>query len=83
MASATALLRARAFSANVFTALDFGVHGMGGLGRVWYPGERSATWHRSRGAGLWLHIPTIDRTLSVTFVRGDRLRTYVDFGWIF
>jgi hypothetical protein len=83
MASATALLRARALSFEVKTAFDFGIHGVTGVGRVWYPGELSATWHRAAGAGIWLHVPAIARTASITFVRGSHLRTYIDFGLMF
>ncbi len=80
MASAYVLLRAKALS--VFK-LDLGVHGLSGIGRVWEDGEESSTWHRSSGAGMWLHLPSVKKTISVTFVKGEQKRTYFDFGFIF
>ena len=80
MASGTAVLRLKAFS---LMKIDMGVHGLSAIGRVWQPGEESTTWHTSSGYGAWFQLPSIDKTLSVTFAKGDRQRIYFDFGVVF
>jgi hypothetical protein len=80
MASGAALLRLKAFS---LFKLDFGVHGLAGVGRVWLDGEDSDTWHSTTGGGGWIHVPLINKTISVTLANGSKQRMYVDFGFIF
>ena len=83
MVSGSALLRARVFSAKLLTDMDFGAHGVTSAGRVWLDGEESSTWHRANGYGIWIHLPAIGRTLSITQAHGNKTRTYLDFGFIF
>lgn len=83
-ASVTGLLRMKMFDIDFLTNLALGIHGVSTTGRVWYDGERSSRWHAGSGGGLWVRIPTIERVVSVTAVRGDiSTRVYIDFGMLF
>ena len=39
---------------NPFTPLKYGLFAGFDYGRVWFPGERSHSWHTSYGGGIWL-----------------------------
>ncbi|HZD06326.1 MAG TPA: BamA/TamA family outer membrane protein, partial [Longimicrobiales bacterium] len=83
-ASATALARVKLFEPRLVTDLQLGLHAIGAVGRVWYDGDPSTRWHVGKGGGVWLRLPSIDRTVSVSFVTGDKgVRAYLDFGFLF
>ncbi|MBI4503842.1 MAG: hypothetical protein HY700_22105 [Gemmatimonadetes bacterium] len=71
----------RLFLAKVFLLLpaNFGIFGLGDIGRVYLRGESSDTWHRSVGGGIWLAFLGRGNTLSVALAR-SRERTGVYFG---
>ena len=80
----TALLRLTLLRPHVFTNLELGVHGIGSLGRVWYEGETSNRWHDGFGGGIWLRVPSLDRGVGFSAVKGDvGVRYYLDFGLLF
>lgn len=84
MASAASLLRLRLAEVDRFSGLDVGVHGLATTGRVWYPGEESDLWHTAVGGGLWVHLQSLGRTVSLTLADSEEeLRYYLDFGFIF
>ncbi len=46
-------LRLRLGRATLILPAHFGIFGLFDVGRVWYPGEESDTWHTSYGGGIW------------------------------
>lgn len=83
-ASATALLRWKVLEPTVLTELQIGLHGVATGGRVWFDEPSSAGWHTAAGGGLWLRLPSVDRAVGLTFMRGDEgVRAYLDFGFLF
>jgi hypothetical protein len=83
-ASATALARVKLLEPTILTDLHLGVHAIGTAGRVWYRDEGANDWHLGSGGGLWIYLPSIDRTVSLSVVVGDTgPRTYLDFGFLF
>jgi hypothetical protein len=83
-ASATALARIKLLEPTIVTDLQLGVHAIGTVGRVWYRDDAANDWHVASGGGLWLRLPSIDRTVSLSVVTGDTgARTYLDFGFLF
>lgn len=83
--AAGTLLRWGIASAHVGTDLRLGVHGMGTVGRVWLDGESSARWHPSFGGGAWVNLPSLGRTVSLTFMHGEggSSALYLDMGFLF
>ena len=47
-------LRLRLGRLTLILPAHFGVFGLFDVGRVWYQGEESDTWHTSYGGGVWL-----------------------------
>jgi hypothetical protein len=82
--SGSGLFRLKLLEPHVLTDLHLGAHGLATAGRVWSHVPETETWHTAFGGGLWIHIPSIDRTVSFTAVQGDTgPRLYLDFGLIF
>ncbi len=82
--TATALLRVTLLRPHWFTQLELGLQGIASVGRVWYEAEPSDRWHDGFGGGLWLRVPSLDRGVSLSAVRGDEdVRLYLDFGMLF
>lgn len=81
----SALLRVRVAPVHVIADLNLGVHGLAAAGRVWQPGEDSGAWHPAFGGGLWINVPELERTVSLTYVRGTggSGALYADLGFIF
>jgi outer membrane protein assembly factor BamA len=50
---------------------DFGVFGLGDVGRVFLDGESSDTWHTGVGGGLWFAFLDPGNTLTLSLARGD------------
>jgi len=81
----TALLRWRVVPVRVVADLNIGVHGVAAVGRVWHRDEDSDAWHPAFGGGLWINVPELERTLSLTYVRGTggSGALYADLGFLF
>ena len=50
---------------------DFGVFGLGDIGRVYLDGESSDRWHGAAGGGIWLSFLGRANTLSAALARGE------------
>ncbi|MEJ2539150.1 MAG: hypothetical protein P8188_04160 [Gemmatimonadota bacterium] len=82
--TASALLRLSVLRAHLVTDVELGVQGIGSVGRVWYEAESSTRWHDGFGGGVWLRIPSLDRGVGLSAVKGDEgIRYYLDFGLLF
>jgi len=83
--SGAALLRWRVAPVHVVADLDVGVHGMAAVGRVWLGGEESDRWHPAFGGGIWINVRELERTISLTYMRGrgGSGALYVDLGFMF
>jgi hypothetical protein len=76
----------RLYLSRFFLALpgEWGLFGFGDVGRVWYEGETSDTWHTSYGGGLWIGL--LSRTNAVAFTVAkseERTAFYVRAGFSF
>ena len=61
---------------------DFGVFGLADVGRVYFEGESSDTWHTGVGGGLWFAFLDPANTLTVSLARGDnRTALYLRAGF--
>ena len=77
-------LRLRLSAFNILVPGDFGIFGLGDVGRVYLDGEESDTWHGAAGGGIWLSFIERVNTISVAVARSsERTRVYVGagFGW--
>jgi hypothetical protein len=77
-------LRLRLGQAMVLLPTEFGIFGLGDVGRVWLAGEASRRWHGAVGGGLWLSPVSPAATLTVA-VAASRERTgvYVQAGFAY
>lgn len=76
----------RLFLSKFFVLLpgEFGVFGLGDVGRVYLDGETSDTWHRAFGGGIWFAYLNRRNTLSVAIADSDeRTGVYVRAGFMF
>jgi hypothetical protein len=57
----------RLYLSRFFLALpgEWGLFGFGDVGRVWYEGESSDTWHTSYGGGLWVGLLSRSNAVAV------------------
>ena len=63
---------------------DFGLLGLGDIGRVFLEGESSDTWHAAAGGGLWFAFLGPQNTVSVAFARSrERTEVYARAGFQF
>jgi hypothetical protein len=63
---------------------DFGVFGLGDLGRVYVSGESSDTWHTGVGGGVWFAFLDPANTVTVALARGDdRTALYARAGFAY
>jgi hypothetical protein len=63
---------------------DFGVFGLGDVGRVFLAGESSDKWHTAFGGGVWLSYLSRAYTLSLAVASGEeRTGVYVQAGFGF
>jgi hypothetical protein len=63
---------------------EFGIFGLGDVGRVFLEGESSKKWHTAAGGGVWFSFLTRGSTLSVAIARSEeRTGVYVDAGFMF
>lgn len=80
-----ALLRWRIAPVHIVADLNLGLHGLAVVGRVWHEGETSNAWHPAFGGGVWINVPELERTVSLTYVRGTggSGALYADLGFLF
>jgi hypothetical protein len=63
---------------------EFGIFGLGDVGRVFLEGESSKKWHTAAGGGVWFSFLTRGSTLSVAIAKSEeRTGLYVDAGFMF
>jgi len=63
---------------------EWGVFGLGDIGRVYLDGESSSTWHHDWGAGVWLAIVERKNTVAFTYARSrEGGRIYATLGFHF
>ena len=63
---------------------EWGLFGLGDVGRVYLDGESSSTWHHAWGAGLWLAIVERKNTVAFTYARSrEGGRIYATLGFHF
>ena len=71
-------------SFNVLVPGDFGVFGLGDVGRVYLEGETSDRWHAAAGGGIWLSFLERANTISVAVAKSaERTGVYVGAGFGF
>jgi hypothetical protein len=60
--------------ANVFLLLpgEFGVFGLGDVGRVYFGSEPSNVWHKGFGGGLWFATPGRRNSFSIAIARSEQ-----------
>lgn len=63
----------RLFLTKFFLLLpgDFGIFGLGDVGRVYLEGESSDKWHGAAGGGIWFAFLDRANTLSMALARGE------------
>lgn len=63
----------RLFLTKFFVLLpgDFGIFGLGDVGRVFVEGESSDTWHGAAGGGIWFAFLNRANTISMALARGE------------
>ncbi|MFN0181818.1 MAG: BamA/TamA family outer membrane protein [Gemmatimonadales bacterium] len=63
---------------------EFGVYGLGDIGRAFARGETSDRWHTAAGGGLWFAFLDRRSTMTVTYAASDeRARWYLQAGFHF
>ena len=61
---------------------EYGIFGIGDVGRVYLEGESSDTWHTGVGGGIWFAFLDRANTMSVAVVSGDdRTALYLRAGF--
>lgn len=77
-------LRLRLTDIYLFLPGEMGVFGLGDIGRVFYEGENSNTWHTAAGGGIWLSFLKREYCLSVAVAKCDeKTSLYVRAGFVF
>jgi hypothetical protein len=63
----------RLFLTKFFVLLpgDFGIFGLGDVGRVFVEGESSDKWHGAGGGGIWFAFLNRANTISLALARGE------------
>jgi hypothetical protein len=63
---------------------DFGIFGLGDVGRVYLDGESSDRWHGAAGGGIWFAFIDRANTVSLALARGEeRTGFYMQAGFGF
>jgi hypothetical protein len=77
-------LRVRLGQFSVVLPGDFGIFGLGDVGRVYLSGESSGTWHTGVGGGIWFAFLDPANTVTVALARGDeRTALYLRAGFAY
>jgi hypothetical protein len=56
---------------NILLPGDFGIFGLGDVGRVYLDGESSDRWHGAAGGGIWFAFLNRANTISAALARGE------------
>ena len=62
-------LRLSLFRFSLLAPDEFGVFGLGDVGRVYLSGETSDRWHAAAGGGIWVSFLHRSNTLSLAYAR--------------
>jgi hypothetical protein len=63
---------------------DFGIFGLGDVGRVYLDGEESDVWHAAAGGGIWASLLDRANTMSLALARSEeRTGFYLTVGFGF
>ena len=76
----------RIFLARFFLLFptDFGVFGLGDVGRVFLDGESSDKWYTARGAGIWFAPVRRSSTVQLSVAESEGRRAlYISVGFAF
>ncbi|MBA3521688.1 MAG: hypothetical protein H0T90_04185 [Gemmatimonadales bacterium] len=76
----------RLFLTRFFLLLpgDFGIFGLGDVGRVYLEGESSDRWHAAAGGGVWFAFVERANTVSLAVTKGsERTAVYLRIGFGF
>jgi len=77
-------LRLRLGQATLILPAHFGIFGLFDVGRVWYTGEESDTWHTSYGGGIWLSFLNYRSTVTAYVAHGKEDNIFrVGGGFVF
>lgn len=69
---------------TLFLPGDFGVFGLGDVGRVYQEGESSSKWHSGGGGGVWFGLLERTATMSLAVAEaGEGVRFYFQAGFGF
>jgi hypothetical protein len=71
-------LRVPIDTVQIFFNGELGIFALSDAGRVWQDEVSEGEWHTSKGLGLW--FATMNRSVSLTYARGDRDGWYLWFG---
>jgi hypothetical protein len=83
-AYASAELRLLLTRLTLVLPADFGVFGLGDVGRVFLAGESSDRWHGAAGGGIWLSFLNRAYTFSLALASGEeRTAVYAQAGFGF
>jgi hypothetical protein len=74
-------LRVPVDTVEIFANGELGVFALTDAGRVWVDDASAGDWHTSWGGGVW--FATMNRSLSLTYARGEASRWYMWFGMPF
>jgi len=64
-------LRLALFRFSLLAPDEFGVFGLGDVGRVYLSGETSDRWHAAAGGGIWVAFLHRSNTLSLAYARSS------------
>jgi hypothetical protein len=66
-----------------FSVGDFGIFGLGDVGRVFLNDESSGRWHAAAGGGIWFALASRAATVSLSLASGERRSFYAMLGFMF
>ena len=77
-------LRLSLFRFSLLAPDEFGVFGLGDVGRVYLSGETSDRWHAAAGGGIWVSFLHRSNTLSLAYARSpESSGFYVRAGFLY
>jgi hypothetical protein len=77
-------LRLRLTRARIVLPTTVGISGLTDVGRVFFDGETSDTWHTAFGGGIWFSFLAPSNTFSISFAHGDgRTGVYLRGGFMY
>ncbi len=77
-------LRCRLSDIYFFFPGEIGLFVLGDIGRIYFEGENSKTWHSAFGGGIWISFLGRKNTFSISLARSDeRIGVYLSGGFTF